>query len=95
MQRFVSGIFAEWLTPFLRRPGIFPKPKAWSERLKPAYLSLEDPSGLLRSDLREAIQRAQEALLGIQDQEEGFWCSELRADTTLESDYVMLLHFIL
>ena len=94
MQRFVSGIFAEWLTPFLRRPGIFPKPKAWSERLKPAYLSLEDPSGLLRSDLREAIQRAQEALLGIQDQEEGFWCSELRADTTLESDYVMLLHFM-
>jgi squalene-hopene/tetraprenyl-beta-curcumene cyclase len=36
-----------------------------------------------------AVVRAAEALLVLQ-RPEGFWCSELLADTTLESDYILL-----
>jgi squalene-hopene/tetraprenyl-beta-curcumene cyclase len=37
----------------------------------------------------EAIKRASQALLERQ-YAEGFWCAELTADTTLESDYIMM-----
>ena len=40
-----------------------------------------------------AIRRAQDYLFSRQDPE-GFWCGELEADTTLESDYI-LLHTLL
>src|SRR3954470_4368780 len=36
-----------------------------------------------------AISAAREYLFSIQD-EKGFWCGELEADTTLESDYILL-----
>jgi squalene-hopene/tetraprenyl-beta-curcumene cyclase len=39
--------------------------------------------------LRQAVRAAQEYLFSIQDAE-GYWCGELEADTTLESDYIFL-----
>jgi len=37
----------------------------------------------------EAIKQASQSLLDRQDAE-GYWCSDLMADTTLESDYIMM-----
>ena len=39
--------------------------------------------------LRSAIQAAREYLFSTQDAD-GYWCGELEADTTLESDYIFL-----
>ena len=44
--------------------------------------------------LDRAIRLAQQYLLERQDRAEGFWCAELGADTTLESDYILLMHFL-
>ena len=41
------------------------------------------------SALAQAIQRAAGQLLSKQDRR-GFWWAELTADTTLESDYILL-----
>src|SRR5215470_7869955 len=37
----------------------------------------------------QATERAAEALIDLQ-QPEGYWCGELTADSTLESDYILL-----
>src|SRR5437763_12796273 len=42
-----------------------------------------------RAEVAPAIARASAALLS-QQSPEGFWCGELTADTTLESDYILL-----
>ena len=42
-----------------------------------------------RAELISAIQASSESLLARQFSE-GFWCGELTADTTLESDYILL-----
>ncbi len=42
-----------------------------------------------RAEVISAIRRAGDALLA-QQSPEGFWCGELTADTTLESDYILL-----
>jgi squalene-hopene/tetraprenyl-beta-curcumene cyclase len=42
----------------------------------------------LTDTCRRSAQRASEALLALQ-RPEGFWCGDLLADTTLESDYVL------
>src|SRR5438045_9252952 len=47
----------------------------------------------MRSRVAAAIDGARRFLFSIQD-EQGFWCGELEADTTLESDYI-LLHTLL
>ena len=41
----------------------------------------------------EAIRRAQDYLFNIQNPE-GYWCGELEADSTLESDYIMVHHLL-
>ena len=46
------------------------------------------------SRMDRAIRLAQQYLLDRQDPAEGFWCAELGADTTLESDYILLMHFL-
>ena len=45
------------------------------------------------SDLEVAIRRARDFLLGIQ-KPDGHWVGELEADTTLTSDYILLMHFL-
>jgi squalene-hopene/tetraprenyl-beta-curcumene cyclase len=46
-------------------------------------------AGTLVEGASQAAQRATEYLTGIQS-ERGYWCAELTADTTLESDYILL-----
>ena len=48
-----------------------------------------DSSTTLRGRIQDAIGRSSSALL-LQQKAEGFWCGELTADTTLESDYILL-----
>lgn len=86
----VKRLVTEWLAPF-GQPR-FRKPDQWAQRLRPAA---EDPaSSHLPEALREGIARAQEALLSKQDEGQGFWCAELAADTTLESDAIMFWNFL-
>ncbi len=44
----------------------------------------------VRARIAEAMEAAKRYLFSRQDREEGFWCGELEADTTLESDYIVL-----
>ena len=86
VKRFVT----EWLSPF-GQPR-FRKPDQWAERLRPsadgeAYTPLPEA-------LREGVAKAQEALLAKQNGRQGYWCAELGADTTLESDAIMLWNFL-
>jgi len=48
----------------------------------------------LASRVGAAIASARKYLFSQQQEEEGYWCGELEADTTLESDYI-LLHTLL
>ncbi len=43
----------------------------------------------VRDETRSALERSRERLFRSQSAE-GFWCGELTADTTLESDYILL-----
>lgn len=43
--------------------------------------------------LRRAVHRSSKYLLSLQAPE-GYWCGELEADTTLESDYISYLHLL-
>ncbi len=47
------------------------------------------PAAETRGEIKAAVARASEYLFGAQNPE-GFWCGELTADTTLESDYILL-----
>jgi squalene-hopene/tetraprenyl-beta-curcumene cyclase len=49
----------------------------------------EAGSRITRAAAEPAIARARDALFA-QQSPEGFWCGELTADTTLESDYILL-----
>ena len=49
----------------------------------------ESSARIGKADVEPAIQRAAGALFQ-QQAPEGFWCGELTADTTLESDYMLL-----
>ena len=44
----------------------------------------------IKSRVAAAIDASRRYLFSIQDREEGFWCGELGADTTLVSDYILL-----
>ena len=52
-----------------------------------------DGRGLFAARLRRAVSRASKYLLSLQATE-GYWCAELEADTTLESDYIFYLHLL-
>lgn len=44
--------------------------------------------------LTDGIRRSQEALLRMQNQEDGYWCGPIFGDTTIDSDTIMLLNFL-
>jgi squalene-hopene/tetraprenyl-beta-curcumene cyclase len=50
-------------------------------------------SHLDQFELDHAIQRAAEALVGLQDPE-GYWCFELEADCTIPAEYILMLHYL-
>ncbi len=62
----------------------------WTEPVRPGHRRhAEIPSRSVREQLALATRRAVDALF-TQQRPEGFWCGELTADTTLESDYILL-----
>lgn len=81
----VRRIVAEWLAPF-GKPR-FRKPRKWADNLRPDAADLP-------AVLQEEVRRGQEAMLKIQNFEDGYWCARLRADTTIDSDTIMLLNFL-
>jgi squalene-hopene/tetraprenyl-beta-curcumene cyclase len=44
----------------------------------------------IKSRMAAAIDASRRYLFSLQDREEGYWCGELGADTTLVSDYILL-----
>ena len=50
---------------------------------------VETSARISREETARAMERARAALFA-QQSSEGFWCGELTADTTLESDYILL-----
>jgi squalene-hopene/tetraprenyl-beta-curcumene cyclase len=44
----------------------------------------------IKSRVAAAIDASRRYLFSIQDREDGYWCGELGADTTLVSDYILL-----
>ena len=69
------------------------KPKDWAENLKPSTEA--SPAGTQAPPpVADAVARAQEALLRMQNGEDGYWHAPLRGDTTTTSDTVMLLNFL-
>src|SRR5437870_2797467 len=86
----IKNLVPDWLSPFR---DTYKKPKNWAKRLRPD-LNSPAPGGEVPDALNNSVLKAQNALLRQQNQEEGYWCGPLRADTTLESDTVMLLNFL-
>ncbi len=44
----------------------------------------------IKSRVAAAIDASRQYLFSLQDRDEGYWCGELGADTTLVSDYILL-----
>jgi len=44
----------------------------------------------IKSRIAAALDASRQFLFGLQDREDGYWCGELGADTTLVSDYILL-----
>ena len=51
------------------------------------------PSEIPPSGLKDAIQKTQDYFLGIQ-KDDGHWVGELEADSSLTSDYILLMHLL-
>jgi squalene-hopene/tetraprenyl-beta-curcumene cyclase len=86
----IKNLVSSWLPAARRVHGM---PKDWARNLRPE-LSPAAQGKPLPEGLRAAIKRSQEALLRFQNKEEGYWCADLKADTTIGSDTVMLLNFL-
>jgi len=56
-------------------------------------LSSSTPITKNQSKLDEAIGKAQEKLLSLQDKD-GYWVFELEADCTIPAEYIMMMHYL-
>ena len=80
--------------PGLSRRKLFKKPSHW-DRIFPARETQSHPDDEpTTADLRRAIDNAQRWLMSKQNPKDGDWCADLRADTTIESDMIMLYIFL-
>ena len=61
--------------------------------VSPASEPWSDASEDLRDRLQSAVEQAQHRILSLQ-RSDGHWCAELQGDTILESEYILLLHFL-
>lgn len=68
--------------------------RAWRLTTVPAERAAASVDARSETELDAAIRRVQQLLLALQNPDEGFWCAELNADTTLESDYILLMRFL-
>ena len=86
----IKSLVSGWLHP----SSDYKKPKDWAENLKPSAEETSARPGAVPAGLDETISAAQDALLRLQNREDGYWCPPLRGDTTTTSDTVMLLNFL-
>ncbi len=56
-------------------------------------LSSSNTFNSITHNLNQAISKAQDRLLSLQDKD-GFWVFELEADCTIPSEYIMMMHYI-
>ncbi|HYL06028.1 MAG TPA: squalene--hopene cyclase, partial [Thermoanaerobaculia bacterium] len=77
------------------RPARPEAPRPEATRLEATRLETAgpEPSQPLRQRLARAVADAQAWLLEAQEPD-GHWCGELEGDTILETEYVLLLHFL-
>src|SRR5579864_2310440 len=80
--------------PGLSRRELFKKPRHWSKIFPAAEPPVHGEEEPTTWQLRHVIDRAQKWLLQMQHPQEGHWVADLRADTTLESDMIMLYVFL-
>lgn len=96
MKRFVTDRVDDLITQYLRPapldPAIFQKPAGWTAKIGPRS-EAESAADSLAERLERSLAAARTHLLSAQN-DKGYWCAELLADTTIESDYIMLLHFL-
>src|SRR5260221_1552176 len=59
----------------------------------PVVNEVSDETSEAASGVGEATAAARRRLLSIQH-EDGHWCGELEGDTILESEYLLLLHYL-
>ncbi len=85
LKNLVSG----WM-PQSRR---YRKPDNWAENARPSSESAAE-AAQAPAELNEAVRRSQEAILRLQNPEDGYWCAPLFGDTTIDSDTIMLLNFL-
>ncbi len=57
-----------------------------SDRAEVRFGKIDD----IKSRVAAAIDASRQYLFSLQDRDEGYWCGELGADTTLVSDYILL-----
>ena len=86
----IKNLVSGWLSPDEK---LYRKPEGWADNLKP---DLDVPSSdrEIPRDLSRGIRKAQEALLRMQNHDDGYWCGALKADTTIASDSIMLFNFL-
>ncbi len=85
----IERLVPDWLSPSARR---YRKPKDWAVHLRPDLgFSPQDGAPV---PLQEAARKGVEALLRMQNREDGYWHAPLKADTTCTSDTIMLLNFL-
>jgi squalene-hopene/tetraprenyl-beta-curcumene cyclase len=72
----------KWLTSSV----LDPKNERWTETSLPPETSTPE--------LQAALKKGQDALLRFQNRDEGYWCADLKVDTTIASDTIMLLNFL-
>ena len=68
-------------------------PEGIVENLRPDLGDSQAAEGA-RGDVRDTIKKGQDALLRMQNREDGYWHAPLRGDSTTTSDTVMLLNFL-
>jgi squalene-hopene/tetraprenyl-beta-curcumene cyclase len=54
---------------------------------------IDSSDGAFQSQLALAVQRATNALLGLQ-YPDGYWCFELEADCTIPAEYILMMHYL-
>jgi squalene-hopene/tetraprenyl-beta-curcumene cyclase len=59
------------------------------DRKRRLHLAADQQLKEMKPAVEAALQTSSEALVGMQTQE-GYWCAELTADSTLECDYILL-----
>ena len=80
--------------PGLSRRGLFKKPRHWDRIFPFLEPSTQFDGDGISWELKQSTARAQRWLLDKQKSQDGHWVADLRADTTLESDMIMLYIFL-